>query len=357
MAHSSPLIPGASSFAPRASHLSSPFWFPRPPFLYIRNMNFKSFAPVVLSAAVVALAAPAQQSTASIVANAQKKGYSLQTRDKFINSCKMGVELPVCKCVLTKLEAKYDEATFKRYEAELAKGKEDPSYFNFIVQSTTECGDALDAASGAKPAAPATAAVPAKPAATPAASAVPAKQAAPAAPAKPAPAAKPAAPAKAPANQAVSLSPEEMMILMALLQSPVFKDNFVKSCTEQSMEWLGTKQADKTCRCAMNRVTSDQKFMSRIIASVGTDGSNIDFEKWGFDFIEPCIPKQYPPEMDNAFVKECLKQKDVTKPTCECVLQSIKKDYTIHSLMKTAFEDRKRLETDITLKSAQCLSK
>lgn len=313
-------------------------------------MNFKIFAPVVLSAAVVALAAPAQQSTASIVANAQKKGYSLQTRDKFINSCKMGVELPVCKCVLTKLEAKYDEATFKRYEAELAKGKEDPSYFNFIVQSTTECGDALDAASGAKPATPATATAPAKPASS-------AAPAAPAAPAKPAPAAKPAAPAKAPANQSVSLSPEEMMILMALLQSPVFKDNFVKSCTEQSMEWLGTKQADKTCRCAMNRVTSDQKFMSRIIASVGTDGSNIDFEKWGFDFIEPCIPKQYPPEMDNAFVKECLKQKDVTKPTCECVLQSIKKDYTIHSLMKTAFEDRKRLETDITLKSAQCLSK
>lgn len=322
----------------------SPCWFVLPPFLYIRNMNFKSFAPVVLSAAVVSLAAPAQQSTASIVANAQKKGYSLQTRDKFINSCKMGVELPVCKCVLTKLEAKYDEATFKRYEAELAKGNEEPSYFNFIVQSTTECGDALDAASGAMAAAPATASVPAKPAA-------------PAAPAKPAPAAKPAAPAKAPANQPVSLSPEEMMILMALLQSPVFKDNFVKSCTEQSMEWLGTKQADKTCRCAMNRVTSDQKFMSRIIASVGTDGSNIDFEKWGFDFIEPCIPKQYPPEMDNAFVKECLKQKDVTKPTCECVLQSIKKDYTIHSLMKTAFEDRKRLETDITLKSAQCLSK
>ena len=36
-------------------------------------------------------------------------------------------------------------------------------------------------------------------------------------------------------------------------------------------------------------------------------GDNIDFEKWGFDFVEPCIPQNYPAETDNAFVKECLK--------------------------------------------------
>ena len=164
--------------------------------------------------------------------------------------------------------------------------------------------------------------------------------------------ATPQAPAQKAATQ---VSPEEMLIFKALLQSPLFKDNFVQSCTVQSMEWLGVNQADKTCNCAYNRLVKDGKFINQIMSSIS--GDNIDFEKWGFDFVEPCIPQNYPAEMDNAFVKECLKAGDVDKATCECVLNSIKKDYTVRDLMKTAFENQKKLEVDIMLKSAQCLSK
>ena len=154
---------------------------------------------------------------------------------------------------------------------------------------------------------------------------------------------------------APQVSPEEMLIFKALLQSPLFKDNFVKSCTVQSMEWLGVNQADKTCNCAYDRLVKDGKFINQIMSSI--NGDNIDFEKWGFEFIEPCIPQSYPAETDNAFVKECLKAGDVDKATCECVLKSIKKDYSVRDLMKTAFEDQKKLELDIMLKAAQCLSK
>lgn len=150
-------------------------------------------------------------------------------------------------------------------------------------------------------------------------------------------------------------SGEDMMIFKAILQSPIFKDNFVQSCTAQSMEWLGASQADKTCNCAFDRMVKDSKFINRILGSINSE--NIDFQKWGFDFIEPCIPQNYPAETDNAFVKECLKAGDVDKATCECVLNSIKKDYTVRDLMKTAFEDQKKLEVDLMLKSAQCLSK
>ncbi|WP_405341836.1 hypothetical protein [Fibrobacter sp.] len=154
---------------------------------------------------------------------------------------------------------------------------------------------------------------------------------------------------------APQVSQEEMLIFKALLQSPLFKDNFVQSCTVQSIEWLGVNQADKTCNCAYNRLVKDGKFINQIMSSIS--GDNIDFEKWGFDFVEPCIPQNYPAETDNAFVKECLKAGDVDKATCECVLTSIKKDYTVHDLMKTAFENQKKLEVDIMLKAAQCLSK
>lgn len=160
--------------------------------------------------------------------------------------------------------------------------------------------------------------------------------------------------AQAPA-QASAISQEEMLIFKTLLQTPLFKDNFVQSCTVQSTEWLGASQADKTCSCAFDRLTKDSKFINRILGSMNSE--NIDFQKWGFDFVEPCIPQNYPAETDNAFVKECLKAGDVDKATCECVLKSIKKDYSVRDLMKTAFEDQKKLEVDIMLKAAQCLSK
>lgn len=166
--------------------------------------------------------------------------------------------------------------------------------------------------------------------------------------------AKTQAPAQA-STQAPAISQEEMLIFKTLLQTPLFKDNFVQSCTAQSVEWLGASQADKTCNCAFDRLVKDGKFINQIMSSI--NGDNIDFEKWGFDFIEPCIPQNYPAETDNAFVKECLKAGDVDKATCECVLKSIKKDYSVRDLMKTAFEDQKKLEIDIILKSAQCLSK
>lgn len=166
--------------------------------------------------------------------------------------------------------------------------------------------------------------------------------------------AKTQAPAQA-STQTPAISQEEMLIFKTLLQTPLFKDNFVQSCTVQSMEWLGASQADKTCNCAFDRLVKDGKFINQIMSSI--NGDNIDFEKWGFDFIEPCIPQNYPAETDNAFVKECLKAGDVDKATCECVLKSIKKDYSVRDLLKTAFEDQKKLEVDIILKSAQCLSK
>ncbi len=273
---------------------------------------FLSLTVASVAFAAPSKAAPAKNSTASIMANAQNRGYSAPTRDKFLKSCKEGVEAPICDCVLKKLEAKYDEATFNKYESELAKGKEDAAYVNFIVQSTTDCGEALDAS---------------------------------------------AAQNQGSASAGLGLAPEDLMIFKAVLQSPMFKDNFVQSCTLQSMEWLGANQADKSCNCAFDRLIKDDKFIGGVIGSMGADGSDFNIDKWGYDFIEPCLPKQFPAEMDNAFIKECLKAGDANKATCECVLKSIKKDYSVRSLMKTAIEDEKKLELDITLKAAQCLSK
>jgi len=275
-------------------------------------MNIVRFILLALSVVAVVFAAPATQSTASLVAKAQNKGYSAPTRNKFLNSCKEGVEEPICECVLKKLEGKYDEATFNKFESDLAKGKEDASYVNFIVLSTTDCGEALDAASANQ--------------------------------------------GQGSVSNGAALSPEDLLIFKAIVQSPLFKDSFVQSCTVQSMEWLGANQADKSCNCAFDRLTKDDKFIEKIMGSIGANGDDINFEKWGFNFVEPCLPQQFPAETDNAFLKECMAE-GADKATCDCVLKSIKKDYTVRTLMKTAFEDQKKLELDITLKAAKCLSK
>jgi hypothetical protein len=267
-------------------------------------MNIVKLILLALSVVAVAFAAPVTKSTAALVAKAQNKGYSAPTRDKFLKSCKEGVEAPICECVLKKLEGKYDEATFSKFENDLAKGKEDASYVNFIVLSTTECGEVWDASSANQ--------------------------------------------GQESVPNGMGLSSEDMLIFKAIVQSSLFKDSFIQSCTVQSMEWLGANQADKSCNCAFDRLTKDDKFIEKM--------DNINFEKWGFDFIEPCLPQNYPAETDNAFLKECMGE-GADKATCDCVLKSIKKDYTVRSLMKAAFEDQKNLEMDIMLKSAKCLSK
>lgn len=159
------------------------------------------------------------------------------------------------------------------------------------------------------------------------------------------------------AQSVSAVNPEENIILMALLQSPALKEGFVQSCTKESVEWLGTAQADKSCNCAFDRIAKDPKVVEQIIGSLSADGKGFDFEKLGYGLVEPCLPKDFPAETDNAFVKECLKAGDLTTATCECMLNSVKKDYTVHTLIKTAFEDKKKLELDITLKAAQCLAR
>ncbi|MCQ2106916.1 MAG: hypothetical protein MJZ26_14130 [Fibrobacter sp.] len=278
--------------------------------------NFKT--AVALFVTLLASTSYAASGAAAVVAKTAGKSYSEPTRREFLKGCQENVEAPICECVLQKLSAKYDENKFKDLERQLSIGIEDPDYVNFIVNATTECGAAYDGGSKNSPQDKGS---------------------------------------QGGLNIAgYEVSAEEMMILMAMLQSPMLKDNFVQSCTVESMEWLGANQADKTCKCAYDRLIKDNTLLTKMLMESG-DGELANFDKWGFTLVEPCLPKQFPAEMDNAFIKECMKSGDVKKATCECVLKSIKKDYNVKSLIKTSFEEPKKIELDMTLKAAQCLSK
>ncbi len=153
------------------------------------------------------------------------------------------------------------------------------------------------------------------------------------------------------------ISAGEIAILMAMLRTPFLKSTFITSCSSKSEEWLGSDQSIKTCMCAYNNLIQDQKLATRMIAAGAGNGDMSNFNKWGYQMIEGCLPVEFPPEVDVAFNKECLKSGDLNAEVCSCVLSAFKKDFTVKSLIKTAFEEPKGLQMQMILKAAQCLAK
>lgn len=153
------------------------------------------------------------------------------------------------------------------------------------------------------------------------------------------------------------ISAGEIAILMAMLRTPFLKSTFISSCSSKSEEWLGTDQSIKTCLCAYNNLIQDQNLATRMIAAGAGNGDMSNFNKWGYQMIESCLPDEYPPEVGDAFDKLCLKSGDLNAEVCSCVLASFKRDFTVKALIKTAFEEPKGLQMQMMLKAAQCLAK
>lgn len=273
--------------------------------------------------AVISLsgAAFAASGAAAIVAKAAGKSYSEPTRRNFLKSCSESVETPICECVLKKLEVNYSEDQFKHLEATLSVGVEDKDYVNFIVDATTTCGMSYDAGAANSATQPA------------------------AANAQPAPAADP------------QMTEMEIMILKAIVDNKEFKNGFVAQCANEADDLLGPKQAKKSCDCAYSRIMKDDKVMMTLLASADLGSSSINFEKWGYDIIAPCLPDKFTAEMEKALTDECKKQASDSPKACKCVVKEIKKRYTVKSLLKAAFENQKKLELEMMGVAAQCMAK
>ncbi|MCQ2062022.1 MAG: hypothetical protein MJY99_01615 [Fibrobacter sp.] len=290
--------------------------------------NFKKIA-VVLS--LVPFAAFAASGAAAIVAKAAGKSYSESTRNEFLKSCTEGVEKPVCECVLKKLEAKYSEDQFKNNEDRLKVGIEDKPYVQFIVDATTTCGMEYESK----------------------ADRAPENSSQPATSAGEAPSAKASTQSTAP----MEMSEMEMLVLMAIVDNKDFKKRFVNECVDEADDYLGKKQAKQSCNCSYGRITKDPNVMGALLGSIDKGGNIADFEKWGYNVIAPCLPDTFTPEMEKALMNECTDEVKDGKKACKCVVNDIKKRYTVKTLLKAAFEDEKKLELEMMGVAAQCLAK
>ncbi|WP_407442124.1 hypothetical protein [Fibrobacter sp.] len=290
--------------------------------------NYKKFA-VILS--LVPFTAFAASGAAAIVAKAAGKPYSESTQSEFLKSCGENVEKPICECVLKKLESKYSEDQFKNNEDRLQAGIEDKAYVQFVVDATTTCGMEYESKASLTPENPS----------QPAASA----------------GAAPSAKASTQSTAPMEMSEMEMLVLMAIVDNKDFKKRFVNECVDEAKDYLGKKQAKQSCNCSYGRITKDPNVMGALLGSIDKGGNIADFEKWGYNVIAPCLPDTFTPEMEKALMDECKDEVKDGKKVCKCVVNDIKKRYTVKTLLKAAFEDEKNLELELKGVAAQCLAK
>lgn len=278
---------------------------------------------------------------AGILSVTMMGAFSTETQTNFMTSCAAGTEKEVCSCVLQKLEVKYSESEFKKMESQLVMGKDAPDYMDFVVNARLECnaaGKPAGSATGALVAA-AGAAQPKAPAQTATAPTVPAQT----------------TPDK-PSTEKV-LSASDLVILQALLSNKTFKSNFVDECTDEADDILGKKQSKKSCQCAYDRLVKDETLLFTLMGATNKKGEVEDFEKWGYELITPCLPADFTPEMEKAFIKECTDDFKGGKKACKCAFGELKKNYTVQTLLQAVFLDEKKFENDVRNVVGACAAK
>ncbi|SHK50011.1 hypothetical protein [Fibrobacter sp. UWEL] len=155
------------------------------------------------------------------------------------------------------------------------------------------------------------------------------------------------------ADQDVQLTEDNLFLVQMLLMNDMFRENFVQSCTAEAVAWLGADGAAKTCSCAYDGLAKNQKLLLKFLNESENEES---MNKLGFELLETCLPPQFPKEMENAISKECLGG-GVGAGACSCVVQEIKKKYTVKKFMKEVFERPDQLENDIMNIATQCATK
>lgn len=151
----------------------------------------------------------------------------------------------------------------------------------------------------------------------------------------------------------IQLSEDDLFLVQMLLMNDMFRENFVQSCTAEAVAWLGADGAAKTCSCAYDGLAQNQKLLLRFLNESEDEEM---MNKLGFELLETCLPPQFPKEMENAITRECLGG-GVGSGACSCVVQSIKKKYTVKKFMKDVFEKPEKLEQDIMDIATQCATK
>lgn len=249
----------------------------------------------LLAFAVIAYAGGA----AAFVAKNSNTGefpYSEATQQAFIKDCSENANEWVCGCVLAKLQGSYSEKEYLKLDVELQKGNEDYDFVSFLSKSVNECDEEYEIA-------------------------------------------------------ASQITEEDAKAYVDNWMKTVKRRDAVNNCPSKMKEFYGKKEAEKVCGCVYDRMAKDKNRFVRVIVEEGYPDDN---DNWGLDYTIECIPDKFTPEMEKNLIK-IMNQHGVPKSISQCILKSLKKEYSLKSFVASAKENMDLFTAIFTMLASKCL--
>lgn len=222
--------------------------------------------------------------------------YSEATQQTFIKDCSENANEWVCGCVLARLQGSYSEKEYLKFDADLQKGYEDYDFMSFLSKSVEECDAEYETA-------------------------------------------------------ASQITEEDAKAYVDNWIKNIKRKDFVKNCPTEMKEFYGKKEAEKVCGCFYDRMVKDKERFARVVIE---EGYPDDKEKWGLDYVLECVPDKFTPEMEKNFIK-LMNQQGVPKSLSQCILKTLKKEYSLKSFVASSKENKDLATLIFTMVASKCL--
>ncbi len=239
--------------------------------------------------------------------------YSPMLKFQFVNDCSENANREVCECVLDKLQLRYSEETYQKFDSDLRRGIEHPDFVKYISNASTECDLAVKSPETELPVE----------------SDFSQDSTAPAA----------------------SVSEAEATEFVNNFKKNFPKKNFVKECAETKSDFLGTISLQKTCGCAYDKMLSDKP---RFIDMVMRQGFPDQNSFWGAEFKLECLPEKFTPEIEKNMVN-FFNEQGLPLSVARCMVATIKKEYTLRSFLKAVVNSQESMAAMLMMGSLKCL--
>lgn len=243
--------------------------------------------------------------------------YSISTKDFFLRDCEKNANRKVCKCVLGKLQLKYSEDQYKKYDSDLRKGINRSAFVNDISNFAEECdieysnsknelsvgeieGLYLPNFAQTESYAETTQIT--------------------------------ATETQQQENTGVEISEEDAIKFVENFKENYPKKEFVKNCAEYKKGTLGKKLSQKVCVCSYDAMVSDK---SRFIQMIQQSGYPEQDSAWGIEYTIDCLPEHFTPEIEKNLVKK-LNEQGIPLSISKCVVKTITKEFTLKSFFKAS---------------------
>lgn len=224
--------------------------------------------------------------------------YSEATQQAFIKDCSENASEWICGCVLARLQGSYSEKEYLKLDADLRKGHEDYNFMSFLSKSVEECDEEYETA-------------------------------------------------------ASQITEEEAKAYVDTLLKYLKKKDYLSECSTDFQTFHGNKGANKICGCIYDRIVKDK---SRLIQVVLKEGFPENNDEWGMEYVLECVPDKFTPEIEKNFIK-LMNQNGAPKSVSQCMLNVIKKEYSLKAFAIAARKDKDKLFPALMLLASKCFVK